>query len=131
MPGGVLPCLELGDSNKMSQSKAIMRYLGAKHGYQPHDALAAYKSDSISDAYYDFFPKIYAPLFCQPALKSTKIDQLFNEFLPSFLGQMEGFAKEANKKGHWIAGPNLTVADFRVGSLFVNLITNKKVAFAP
>ena len=82
MPGGTMPCLELSDGTKMGQSKAIMRYLGGKHGYQPHDALAAYKSDSISDAYHDFFPLMGAPLSCNPALKSQKIGHLFSEALP-------------------------------------------------
>ena len=33
IPEGQLPCLELKDGSKMGQSKAIMRFLGAKHGY--------------------------------------------------------------------------------------------------
>ena len=47
------------------------------------------------------------------------------------MGRIEGFAQEANKNGQWIAGPDLTVADFWVGSLFVDMIQNKTVAFAP
>ena len=43
---------------------------------------------------------------------------------------MEEFAREANEKGHWIAGTKLTVADFWVGTMFVNLISNKRVAFS-
>ena len=66
MPGGCLPCLELPDGTKMGQTKAIMRFLGGVHGYQPKDAMLAYKSDSIVDAYNDLFPNLFNPVFCAP-----------------------------------------------------------------
>ena len=42
MPNMQMPCLELADGTKMGQSHAILRFLGAKHGYYPSDALEAY-----------------------------------------------------------------------------------------
>ena len=105
-----------------------MRYVGSMHGYQPSDALIAAKSDSIADAYNDFYVCIFEPVFGPPELKQANIDMVF-EKLNQFLEYMEPFAEKA--KGKWITGSSkLTVADFWIGSLFVNYIFNKNVAYA-
>ena len=45
--------------------------------------------------------------------------------MPKFLGYMEPFAEE----GKWICGSEMTVADFWLGSLFVDMIFNEKVGY--
>ena len=41
MPGNQLPALQLKDGRLLGQSKAILRFVGMKHGYYPDDPVEA------------------------------------------------------------------------------------------
>jgi len=42
MAGGSMPNIEFKDGTKMGNTNAIVRMLGAKHGYYPDDPMLAY-----------------------------------------------------------------------------------------
>ena len=55
MPGGQVPVLEFNKDGgqKVGQSHAILRFLGAKYGYYPSDSRTALTCDSWLCAYED------------------------------------------------------------------------------
>ena len=53
MPGGQLPVLERDDGTKMTQSMALVRYLGGMYGLIPDDDLQAARVDELCEAYVD------------------------------------------------------------------------------
>ena len=128
MAGGVVPCLELADGQKLGQSAAICRFLAMKLGYYPADPLEAYQNDMIVDTYMDVISKIYLPAFCPPDKREENITLIFEQVLPKFLKFIEPIAAKGTK---FITGDKLALADFWVGGLYVNYFVNKAVGYAP
>ena len=85
MPNAHLPCLELADGTQMGESVNILRYLGAKFGYYPEDALEAQKADEIIETTVDALSKV-GPIHFGPAEnKEAGIKSLFETTLPKYL----------------------------------------------
>jgi glutathione S-transferase len=62
LPYGTLPVLEK-DGKVYAQSVAILRMLGATHGYYPEDAESRYQVDQLIDLIDDFAKPIYTIRF--------------------------------------------------------------------
>lgn len=68
MPNGQVPILELKSNGKiLSQSVAILRFLGMQHGYYPRDPLEAHKVNELIDGFGDVASKIFTPAFNKEA----------------------------------------------------------------
>ena len=90
MPNMQMPCLELADGTKMGQSHAILRFLGAKHGYYPSDALEAYQVDSLCDTWEGVVGELYKPHFARKVEdKEAMYPKIFDECVPKFLNIIE------------------------------------------
>ena len=122
MPGQQVPCLELADGTKMGQSTAILRYIGAKHGYYPNDPWLASKCDEYIEAAQDVYNEIAKPHFASENDRPALMEKYFGAggLMPTFCKALDSdFAK-----GQFLCGDKLTCADFMVGNLYVSLATN-------
>ena len=61
-----MPNLEFKDGTKIGSTNAIVRMLGAKHGYYPEDPMMAYQNDFLQDLFADYFDKIIGYCFKSP-----------------------------------------------------------------
>merc|ERR1712046_298373 len=97
--------------------------------------MGAHKCDYLIDCYNDKFIGI--------ALNTALPDQVLNFEPPTLLGDMKlpvpipnkaipqwiEFLDPYLKEGEFLCGEKLTIADFLIGGLYVNTITNKKAPF--
>ena len=127
MPNGQVPCLELEDGTKMGESLACLRFLAMKHGLYPEDPIEAAKCNEAMDYYEDLIGKIYTPHFeGDEAKKEATIKNIFENVMPAFLKAFDAqFAEDG-----FIAGANLSCADFCIGGIYTNFVANPDVSFA-
>ena len=105
-----------------------MRYLGKCHGYYPKDPVMAAKVDFVVENYLGVFYDLNAPGFAAEEAKAALIDNIFDKILPEMMTKMTPNLKMDKK---FLFGDSLTIADFWIGGLYVNLINNPAVGFAP
>ena len=55
--------MDCEDGTRMTQSTAIIRFLGKQHGYYPEDAKVAFEVDRVIDDFNDILGLIYKPHF--------------------------------------------------------------------
>ena len=128
MPNGQVPALEMEDGTKLGESMAILRLLAMKHGFYPEDPMEAFRCDEMMDAYNDVIGKIYTPHFANSQeAKEAKYPEIFDTVMPNLLKAIDAQCA----KGEFIAGKNLTAADFCIGGLYTNYLANKDISFAP
>ena len=68
---GTLPAWQQ-DGQMYFESKAILRFIGAQHGYYPSDPVQAWKADSIVDFLHAFFPDLNNKLFASDFGEETQ-----------------------------------------------------------
>ena len=130
MPGGVVPCLELADGTKMGESFSIFRFLGAKLGYYSADPMLAFRSDEIMDAFkgWNVGHEACSPMFEKdPDARKAAVEAAFSGPVPAFLDTIE----ETCKKGVFLTGDQLSVADFVVGAFYFAVFANTSFYAAP
>jgi len=120
-----MPTIEFKDGTKIGSTNALVRMLGAKHGYYPEDPVCAYKNDFLMDLYADFFDKMFGPCFKSPEEAAAMCDDLFQNTVCKLLGYLEEFAA----KGQFMVGPKLCCADFWIGGLYVNWMDNPDMCY--
>ena len=126
MPNGQCPALETPEGKVLSQSSAIVRYLGRKYGYYPTDLELAYEVDNLNELYQDVLPKLYTPVFAQgDDAKAAAIETCFKTLEP-FLVHIESVLKDSG----YLVGENLNTCDFWIGGLYTNLFKNQ-LRFTP
>ena len=127
MPGGGMPTIVFKDGKKMGQSQNIVRYLGKCYGYYPKDSLEAAKVDYMVANYMEAFGAFNVPHAGPADKKAANIDEIFDKVLPAFMKKLVPNLKETG----FLCGTTLTIADFWIGGLYVNLMNNPAVGFAP
>ncbi len=128
MPEGQLPVLELKDGTKIGQSNTILRLVGRELGYYPvNDTLLAAKIDSLIDSLDDTNNDFDAPYLSKSKDDDEEVKKLFSEVFPKFLSNAEKYLDDGHK---FLVSDNLTIADFIIGGFYVNVVTNKKFAYA-
>lgn len=118
VPGHQVPTLELNNGTRLGQTLAILRYIGMQHGYYPKDPMEAQHVDELCDGFNDVLGVIYKPHFTAPAERDTS--NIFEKVLPKYLQIIDSECA----RGSFIAGDKLTIADFFIGSLYVNYFNN-------
>lgn len=126
MPGGVLPVLEFTTVERRGQTLSILRYLGIKFGYYPTDHDDAWCCDSLMDGLNDILPKIYGPFLAKPEDREAMYPALFDDALPKLLDICE----QRLEGKTYLCGDKLSIADFFIGGIYTNYITNDSVGFA-
>ena len=110
-PFGQLPMLELADGTVMTQSVAIMNYLGAKHNIRPQDPLACYQGEKACEYLWnDFWSKKNVGavlLFAGPDGREEKMKTLTEDIIIAF----DQMAKNC-VQGKFVAGDELSIYDF-------------------
>jgi len=118
-----LPVLQLDNGLKLSQSHAILEYLGLTYGYMPYDESLVYQVKNVMDAVEDVFNTIFS-VFAPPelnqyepqALKDAQ-NKLFNEGFPFIFDKLQDKLKQ-NEKNNFIISDKWTIADFAILQLF-------------
>ena len=122
IPGGQMPILELADGTMMGQSMAIARFVGKKYGYYPADPMAAYHVDNIIDIAGDVLMNMVKPAFAPAEAKEALTTECFETHAPKFLACLDQYIKDDG----FLVGDSLTLADFLIGGLYCNIMTNPK-----
>ncbi|ORX98647.1 glutathione S-transferase [Basidiobolus meristosporus CBS 931.73] len=93
---------------KMSQSKAILRYMANKHGANGKNAREALQADIVAEATNDWRRK-YAVLCYNPEFDNLKTAYI-EETIPFYLKAFEYYLEENGNTGYF-AGSDFTYAD--------------------
>jgi len=93
-------------TTRMTQSTAILRYLGKVYGYYPEDAKVAYEVDRVIDDFNDILGSIYKPAL----VEGLPTKDIFGKILPKYLKTIE--ERCANE---FLVGDKISIADFAIG----------------
>lgn len=86
--------------------------------------MEGYEVDALLDGYEDFVQTVQKTQLAKTdEEKETNMAVVFDKSLPKFLGVLEPMAA----KGEWICGSKLTIADFWIGGIYTNTITNPDI----
>lgn len=125
-PMGLIPVLEDGDVT-MFESQAILRYLAARHGAQfwPTDAMARATVDQWMEwAKTTIAPNVVYKVFWQlvrtPA--DTRNHALLDEGMATLRNVM-AIAETQLSRHDWLAGPEISLADFTFGAQLFRYFT--------
>jgi len=116
MPFGQIPVLEV-DGKQLSQSAAILRYLGSQHGLEADNAWDRAVGDELATSWVDMLGPIGGVVNeSDPVAKKQKLDEFIEEFLKARLQFFnEHFSKS---KSGFVVGNKVTWCDFAIyGSL--------------
>jgi glutathione S-transferase len=112
-PWGKLPLLEEGDF-KLSQSLAILKYLGTKHGYVGESLQETARIDELIGAFNDLRDVYF--LFRREEdeeKKAEKERKLKEEAVPFYLGKFDSVLE---KNGKYFVGDKISIIDFYIGA---------------
>ncbi len=121
-----LPVLEV-KGQRMSQSYAILEYLGVRFRYTPSAYVKMYDVMYAMNTGEDLFVRAYratssaSPL--SPKEKEEAMKQLLKVDGPIFLGALENRLKK-NVTQDFIAGKKYTIGDFYLQGLYQNILQN-------
>ena len=112
---------------KGGATRAMVRYLGIKHGYYPMDPLRAQECDMIVDAFNDLFEIYGQAVFGKGNDESTfpETRPKFWEALDKFLAFLEPFCG----RSQFLCGNNICIADFWIGAFIFSTHKNSNFPF--
>ncbi|XP_021360462.1 glutathione S-transferase 1-like isoform X1 [Mizuhopecten yessoensis] len=120
-PTHTLPILELEDGTVLSQSSAILRYLGRKFGMYSDNITEQYRIDLVMNMIDDLVDKILVPTLLEkdPVLKAGKMKTVEAEDLP---GYMKVLTRELKAGGNgFFVGTKLSIADVKIFTVIENI----------
>jgi len=104
---GQVPLLEI-NGLKLTQSKAILRYLAREHKLEGDTSEHKVLADMTNDAIFDFRPKISG--IQGAANPNAELENLKKVWIPRFLPYFENLLQNNGKNGH-LVGTKLTFVD--------------------
>ncbi len=118
-PNGQVPCW-VQDGHYYNESKAILRFLGAQHGYYPEDIHAAWDADATVDYANDFIGLLY-----KPHMSNQHDDESKAAYVKHITTIVEHLNKKLVKTGkNFICGDKMTTGDFMVAAIVFNFVEN-------
>lgn len=122
---GQIPVIEKPDGKWFSQSTAILRAIGSKHGYYPADPIEGWKADSIIDSIGDITTAFGKAKFETDAEKQkTLFIDLATKQIPHWFTVLDKRIA-ANGSKHHIVGDKWTIADIALAAFFSQLPYNE------
>ena len=111
LPFGSLPILKIEGLGVFSQSNAILRLIGRKHGLHPEDAIKAARHDAFMDAVEDFRHRISPTMRIEDAAeKKTARQLLADDYVPHWARCIERQLGD----GPFLDGGKPNVADIKL-----------------
>ena len=124
LPAGQIPVWVENDVY-FNQSKAILRKLARKYGYEPADPLVAWRVDSVIDEAPDHFEKFYGVI----SQKKFEDDSMLEKYLEVVKGLTTFVERVLTSNGRsYIASDKITAADFAVAGVVFAYIFNEAFA---
>lgn len=119
-----------GKNVHMGQLGAMLRSFGIRYGYyNPKDWKQARYCDPIVDCWADIMNAVAGPAFNQDPSKTEELVQKMIAVFGKFMALCE--KQFTHHGGKYIAGNNVTIADFILCSFFGNLVKNAKFEASP
>merc|ERR1712137_681502 len=110
---GALPVLILEDGSQITQSTAILRWMGKQGGLYPTDLLASLQVDEVMDAIEDIYGLIGPTMHIKDEEeKLNKRRELSEGRLPNHLKGLSKLAARNGDNGYFV-GSSTTVADLK------------------
>ena len=119
---GQLPVLEK-DGKNYCQAMAILRYLGASHGYLPEDAEQLYRVDRLMDLLFDFSLEIKLQTAKTPEEQKTLFADISENHAPKHFGHWEKELK-SNSSQEFMVGDKASIVDFAYLALYGSFINH-------
>ena len=120
---GQLPVLEK-DGKNYCQAMAILRYLGASHGYLPEDAEQLYRVDRLMDLLSDFCVSIFKLRHVtEPEEQKTMFGELCETHYPKYFGYWEKELK-SNSSQEFLVGDKASIVDFAYLAVYGSFINH-------
>lgn len=113
------------DGVKYGGTGAIMRTLGAKHGYYPDDPMCAYVCDMLYDTYKCYFNPIHGPGLTMNAEQKEAHKTDYFCMIDKFMCCFEAHCKK--KTCEFLCCDKLCICDFQLGAFYVDLMNNPNV----
>ncbi|XP_060071043.1 glutathione S-transferase 1-like [Ylistrum balloti] len=123
-PTHTLPILETDEGIVLSQSSAILRYLGRRFGMYNGDVMEEYRIDLVMNIIDDLVDKILIPALFEkdPLIKAEKMKKVEGEDLTGYLKLL---SRELQAGGHgFFVGTELTIADVKVFTVLENMTSD-------
>ncbi|OWF48494.1 glutathione S-transferase 1-like [Mizuhopecten yessoensis] len=123
-PTHTLPILELDDGTVLSQSPAILRFLGRKFNMYSDDLMEQYRIDLVMNIIDDLVDKKLIPALFEkdPVLKAEKMKKVEADDLPGYMKLLTNELK-AGGNGFFV-GTKLSIADVKVFTVLENISSN-------
>ncbi|XP_069101468.1 glutathione S-transferase 1-like [Argopecten irradians] len=122
-PTHTLPIVETDEGLVLSQSAAIIRYLGKRFGMRSDDPMEEYRIDLVMNIMDDLVDKKLIPALFEkdPTVKAEKMKTVEANDLEGF---MKLLTRELNEGGHgFFVGEKLTIADVKVFTVLETMET--------
>ena len=117
---GQLPVLEK-DGKFYSQSVAILKMLGAEHGFYPTDPEDAYYVDAVAESLKDVYLGYVLTKWLPEGAREEAYKKFTDEILPNSFRVWEDKIK-ANSTQDFYHGDKLTLADIGLVTLYTNIV---------
>jgi len=116
-PFGQCPVLETKDGHRLTQSMAILRYIGRKYDLEPNNEWDRAVCDEMATSWFDMFLKM-GPAFSTKEKETQK--QLFCKAIDEFVKpRLQIFDERLSHSKHgFIVGDKITWADFFIYNIF-------------
>ena len=125
-PMGLIPTLQDGDAT-IFESQAILRYLAARHGEQfwPADPVARAPADQWMEwTKTSVAPEVVYKIFWQLVrTPATVRDHTALDGSVTAVARLMSIAEAQLSKHDWLAGPDMTLADFSFGAQLYRYFT--------
>ena len=112
---GQVPVLEV-NGKFYCQSNAILRFLGAQHGYYSEDPYTGWQIDSIIDSVGDLMNAYYKAAYGPEAEREALTKAFYETSYPKWAEAVQKRLQN-NTSQKFIVGDKLTIADFKIAAL--------------